>query len=361
MSTIHLVSALLFIVSACLLMAAERFKEDYEGLSRKLALGSLAAVFGAGVLFVMDVPQIGGLMNPWAKTAKAKKKGGRQGNDSDDEEGEAQRDAGARGSGGGKTEADAASKKSAAAQPAGKGSGAEEKALLPECEGCPTFVNIAPGSSMIGADAADPLAFKAEKPGRTVTIWPGFAISQRPITVSEYKRFVEATSRKVGLCPRPEGEPVLAAAKDPTVTAATCVSYEDATAYATWLSSRTGKVYRLPTAAQWEFVARGAVDPDAEQAERPLVSNDGKSAVVKGWKVAGMKVGVAEIVLDCWSEKLEVVEDGATGRNKPNCQSRVLKGAARGEEPRWQQPWSRRPIPTAAQSLDVGFRIVRMN
>ena len=34
------------------------------------------------------------------------------------------------------------------------------------------------------------------------------------------------------------------------------VSFEDATAYAAWLTTKTGQTYRLPSEAQWEFAAR---------------------------------------------------------------------------------------------------------
>jgi formylglycine-generating enzyme required for sulfatase activity len=42
-------------------------------------------------------------------------------------------------------------------------------------------------------------------------------------------------------------------ANDPVV----CVSWNDAEAYVAWISSKTGKEYCLPSAAEYEYVAAG--------------------------------------------------------------------------------------------------------
>ena len=42
---------------------------------------------------------------------------------------------------------------------------------------------------------------------------------------------------------------------------AACLNWNDAQAYAKWLSGKTGKVYRLLSEAEWEYSARGQTQP----------------------------------------------------------------------------------------------------
>jgi formylglycine-generating enzyme required for sulfatase activity len=42
-----------------------------------------------------------------------------------------------------------------------------------------------------------------------------------------------------------------------------CVSWDDANAYAKWVTKKAGRPYRLLSEAEWEYVARGRISPGA--------------------------------------------------------------------------------------------------
>ena len=129
---------------------------------------------------------------------------------------------------------------------------------------------VAGGSFEMGSNENDD-----EKPIHRVTVSP-FRMATYETTVAEFERFVEATGyqteaekgdgsyvdvnskweKKSGvnwrsntageLRPRAEyNHPVIH------------VSWNDAVAYCEWLTRKTGKTYRLPTEAEWEYAARG--------------------------------------------------------------------------------------------------------
>ncbi|WP_331350695.1 bifunctional serine/threonine-protein kinase/formylglycine-generating enzyme family protein [Cellvibrio sp. UBA7671] len=81
----------------------------------------------------------------------------------------------------------------------------------------------------------------------TVVLENNYLVSRYEITFNEYDFFALATNRAL---PDDMG---WGRGERPVIN----VSWDDAIAYANWLSKTTGKNYRLPTAAEWEYAARG--------------------------------------------------------------------------------------------------------
>lgn len=95
-----------------------------------------------------------------------------------------------------------------------------------------------------------------------------FAIGRTEVTRAEYAQFAQATHRAPSQCAEPLNpfsrlrglkwsDPGFAQSGDHPVV---CVSWNDAAAYAAWLSHRTGEIYRLPNDAEWLRTARGGPD-----------------------------------------------------------------------------------------------------
>jgi formylglycine-generating enzyme required for sulfatase activity len=108
----------------------------------------------------------------------------------------------------------------------------------------PKMVALPAGDFQMGSPETEPERNPNEQQHQ-VRIAKPFAIGQTEVTFDDYDRFAKATKRDL-----PQAS---WGRKDQPVIS---VSWDDATAYAAWLAGQTGKAYRLPTEAEWEYAAR---------------------------------------------------------------------------------------------------------
>ena len=124
----------------------------------------------------------------------------------------------------------------------------------------PEMVHIAKGSFTMGSYDGG----SDEKPPHRVNIDYNFEIGKYEVTIGQYKRFIEETESNYPLWLE-EGNKYNIYSGSDEYYKEMCleddcpvmgVSWNNAKAYVKWLSEKTGKAYRLPSEAEWEYVAR---------------------------------------------------------------------------------------------------------
>ena len=137
------------------------------------------------------------------------------------------------------------------------------------------FVWIGPGVFQMGSPSSDRGCWDSDTkswehcedggPVHEVEISRGFWLGKYEVTVGQFRRFVEATGYDArNSCNMYDGDrwfwrygfmnyPRNSPSDDHPVV---CVSWDEVSAYAEWLSGETGVWHRLPTEAEWEYACR---------------------------------------------------------------------------------------------------------
>lgn len=131
-----------------------------------------------------------------------------------------------------------------------------------------------------------------ERPVIEKVIASSFAMQTKEVTVGAYEAFVASTGYKTqaeqskGCAYYLNGEPVWEANlnwrnpgfEQSSDFPAVCLTFNDAKAYAEWLSGETGQQYRLPNEVEWEYAARAGTET-----EYPWGNEIGKNLANCGW------------------------------------------------------------------------------
>lgn len=164
-------------------------------------------------------------------------------------------------------------------------------------------------------------------------------MGQYEVTFEEYNRFAIAEGKPL---PVDQG---WGRGRRPVIN----VSWDDAKAYAAWLSKEMGQRYRLPTESEWEYAARSGAKQDvwAGTSEEStlgeyavFVQNSGNRTAevgtkqVNGFGLHDLSGNVHEWVEDCWHNNYkEAPTDGSAWleANDGRCGRRVIRGGAWNE------------------------------
>ena len=150
------------------------------------------------------------------------------------------------------------------------------------------------------------------------------------------------------------------------------VSWVDAQAFVKKLSAKTGKQYRLPSEAEWEYACRAGGQDEYCGSGRAddlgwHVSNSGGSTRPVGgkqanaWGLHDMSGNVWEWTEDCWKENYNGAPTDGSAWTKRNCSERVVRGGSWYVNPRDLRAANRRWLSTVLGSYDFGFRVARTN
>ena len=204
-----------------------------------------------------------------------------------------------------------------------------------------------------------------ERPVHEVHIKEPVAMGRYEVTFEEYDRFAKSTGREMPL------DNHWGRSNRPVIS----VSWNDAVAYAIWLSEQTGKQYRLPSEAEWEYAAKAGTETDYWWGNDIGENNvncdfcgsqgEGKQTAPVGsfkpnpfglYDTAG---NLKEWVQDCWDYNYNNAPSDGSAWEPENCRLRVLRGGWWGVGA-WNARSSQRDreVPDF-RSASVGIRLAR--
>ncbi|AWH18179.1 serine/threonine kinase [Stenotrophomonas sp. ZAC14D2_NAIMI4_7] len=274
----------------------------------------------------------------------------------------------------------------------------------------PQMIVVPHGGFQMGAGDTEPGASDAERPSHYVRFERGFAMAITEVTVADFERFVKATNarpratrrghsvvydersgnfiRRSGVDWRSDYDGSRAMGNSPVMH----VSVRDAENYATWLSEQTGRGYRLPSEAEFEYALRAGgsgrypwgdaglppagsgnytgsqdVSPSGRHWHNAFVGyGDGwwgpalvGSFQANAFGLHDMGGNLSEWVADCWhSSYRRAPSDGVAWYN-PGCRSRVIRGGNWANAPEQTRAAWRQSQDSDTTNARIGFRLVR--
>jgi formylglycine-generating enzyme required for sulfatase activity len=224
------------------------------------------------------------------------------------------------------------------------------------------MIQISGGTFRMGNSSG--LISADETPRHAVTV-PTFAMSINEVTFAEYDMFAKSTRRK-----QPDSK-----GQDRKTHPVSNVSWDDALAYSKWLSKQTGKKYRLPSEAEWEYAARAGQRTtywwgtakgtgNAHCFDCGSDLNTAKTAKVGSYKSNQFGLNdtagnLYEWVHDCYHRNYMDAPDDGSAWDGGDCSVRIVRGGAFRSPASSMRAENRETFPSKKGQYNVGIRIVR--
>jgi formylglycine-generating enzyme required for sulfatase activity len=237
---------------------------------------------------------------------------------------------------------------------------AQPGATFKDCDECPEMVVIPAGTFLMGSKADPFAAFpppQEEQPQHSVSI-RSFSIGKFEVTQEQWYAVMGTVPSSVTGRTRPVER----------------VSWDDAQGFVRKLSQKTGKQYRLPSEAEWEYAARAgsqtvfSFGDDEGQLGRYgwFASNSNNQTRQVGEKLPNrfglhdMHGNVMEWMQDCLNNYSysDAPNDGRAWEGG-NCSLRVSRGGSWKSSPQDTRSASRFVISTTTRYYNSGLRVVR--
>jgi formylglycine-generating enzyme required for sulfatase activity len=244
---------------------------------------------------------------------------------------------------------------------AAAGAAAKAGGEITDCPACPVLISIPAGSFTMGSNASD----ASERPAHPVTVATPFAIGKYEVTVAQWNACADANT-----CAR------LPPASNPSpASPARDVSWDDAQVYVKWLATTSGKPYRLPTEAEWEYAARAGTSTrywwgeqmavgkanckDCGPPWRAEAPDKAGSFAPNPWGLYDVNGSVWEWVSDCWHNSFKGAPADAKAWDTPNCSVRVIRGGSWREGAAYMVSSARFKYDASVRDAQNGFRVAR--
>jgi formylglycine-generating enzyme required for sulfatase activity len=243
---------------------------------------------------------------------------------------------------------------------------ASAQTSMSHCEFCPEMVRIPAGEFRMGSPPGDFDALQYERPLHEVRI-KAFEISKYAVMFEQW----DACVRERGCAHHPLDHG-WGRGRQPVVD----ISWQDANQYVRWLSLKTGRAFRLPTEAEWEYAARGGratvrywgdrIDDNRANCDgcgsrwdntRPA---PGGSFAPNPFGLHDMLGNVWQWVQDCWHESYAgAPRDGDAWTRSGDCNERVARGGSWNYTRRFIRSAGRDRFDATLRFYDLGFRVAR--